>query len=111
MKSLIINKQDLKHNINVIKEFANQNETKIIAVVKGNGYGIGLVEYSKFLIDNGIEMLAVATTEDAVSLRQAGIKEDILMMSSTCIEQEMKQLIENNIILTMRFKRINENCR
>ena len=105
MKALLINKEDLKHNINIIKERAKQNETKIIAVVKGNGYGIGLVEYAKFLIDNGIEMLAVATTEDAVALRQAGIKEDILMMSSTCIEDDVKLLIENNIILTMRFKR------
>lgn len=105
MKALLINKEDLKHNINIIKERAKQNETKIIAVVKGNGYGIGLVEYAKFLIDNGIEMLAVATTEDAVTLRQAGIKEDILMMSSTCIEDDVKLLIENNIILTMRFKR------
>ena len=105
MKTLLINRADLKHNINIIKEKAKQTETKIIAVVKGNGYGIGLVEYSKFLIDNGIQMLAVATTEDAIKLRQADIKEDILMMSSTCIEKEIKLLIENNIILTIRFIR------
>lgn len=63
--------------------------------------GFGLVEYSKFLIDNGIEMLAVATTEDAIALREAGIKEDILMMSSNCIKEDVELLIQNNIILTV----------
>lgn len=101
MKALLINKEDLKHNINVIKEEAKKTETKIIAVVKGNGYGLDLVEYSKILIDNGIETLAVATTEDAIKLREAGIKEDILMMSSTCVKEDVKLLIENNIILTI----------
>ena len=101
MKVLQINKEDLKHNIDVIKEKAKRTETKIIAVVKGNGYGLGIVEYSKFLIDNGIEMLAVSTVEDAVKLREAEIKADILMMSSTCIEEDVKILIENNIIITL----------
>ena len=40
MKTLLINKEDLKHNINIIKEKAQKTETKVIAVVKGNGYGL-----------------------------------------------------------------------
>lgn len=104
MKALIINKDDLKHNINKIKEEAKKSETKIIAVVKGNGYGLGLIEYSKFLIDQGIELLAVATVEDVVKLRKAGIQEDILMLSSTSIEEDAKLLIENNAILTIGSK-------
>ena len=50
MKELVINKEDLKHNIRQIKKYANGS--KIIAVVKSNGYGLDLVKLTKFLIDN-----------------------------------------------------------
>jgi alanine racemase len=112
VKQLVINKSDLIHNINVVKKFANLdafddngNSYKIIGVVKGNGYGLGLVEYAKILIDNGIEILAVATASEGVLLRQAGIEEDILMMSVTCDESDLEQLIENGIIITVRVGR------
>ena len=52
MNTLVINKEDLRHNINKIKEYAKKSgqddagkDVKIIAVVKGNGYGMGIVEY------------------------------------------------------------------
>ena len=64
----------------------------------------GLVEYSKFLIDNGIEILAVATLEEAKELRNNNLNTEILMLSSTSIKEEMKSLIENNIILTIGSK-------
>jgi len=108
LKSLIIEKTDLKHNIKRIKEFVNpdNNEKKkeIIAVIKGNGYGLGLIEYAKILIDNGINFFAVASTDEAIKLRKSGITEKILMLSSTADKKEIEELIKNNIILTIGSK-------
>ena len=106
MKALVVEKENLKHNLKVINEIIDKDEKKpkLVAVVKGNGYGLGLIEYTSFLIDNGVDFFAVATVEEAVKLREAGIKQDILMMSSTAVEEDIEKLIKNNIILTVGSK-------
>ena len=114
MKAVVVNKEDLRYNIEKIKEYSEKNlpddngkKVKIIAVIKANGYGLGIVEYSKFLIDNGIDYLAVATIEEALKIRQAGITEKeakVLMLSSTAIKEDIEKLVENNIILTIGSK-------
>ena len=108
MKSLVIDKKDLKHNIKQIKDLAKSNyknengeDYKIIAVIKGNGYGLGLIQYAKILIDQGISTLAVATIEEGIELREAGIEVDIIELSQAGIKSELKKLIENNIIITI----------
>ena len=106
MKTLVVETQKLRHNLKTVREIIEKNnpETKIIAVIKGNGYGLGLVEYAQFLVDNGIEFFAVATVEEAIKLRQNGIKQDILMMSSTAVKEDVSTLIDNNIIITIGSK-------
>lgn len=105
MNKLIINKNDLRHNIDTIKKQINSEEYTIIGVVKGNGYGLGLKEYSSFLIDNGITMLAVATNQEAVELREYEKNVDIINMSCTSLKEEIEELVNNNIILTIGSKK------
>ena len=105
MKVLEIKKEDLKYNIDVVKTIlvnnSSEKEVTIIAVVKSNGMGLDLIEYSNFLIENGITYLAVATTDEAVALRNAKIDTNILMMSPVVDENELQLLIENDITLTV----------
>lgn len=106
MKKLEISKKDLKNNIEIIKKMNNNTPGKvkpeIIAVVKANGVGLNLIQYSKFLVKNGINTLAVAVTEEAIRLREkAKIETDIIMLSPTGLKEEIETLIKNNIILTV----------
>lgn len=103
MKVLEISKDNLRHNINLIKNKI-ENESpglKVYAVVKANGVGLGLEEYTKFLIENGINSFAVARFEEAMALRKAEIKEEILMLTPVIDKKELKLLIQNDITLTI----------
>ena len=100
MRTLIVEKEKLEENTRKLKEHVIP-KTKIIAVVKCNGYGLGAVEITKCLIENGIEMFAVSTVEEALELRNAGIKNDILMLSCTAIREDVEKLLDNSIILSV----------
>ncbi len=78
----------IRHNISEIRKKVGA-ETKIIATVKANAYGHGAVPVSKAAISAGVEILGVATLEEALELRDAGIESPILILSilsEDCIE-------------------------
>jgi len=102
LKQLVINKEDLKHNINKVKEFAKK--CTIIGIVKGNGYGLDLIQYSQFLVDNGIEYIAVATIEEAIELSKNNICENIILLSVLNDKKELEEAVKRNIILTVGSK-------
>ena len=106
MKQLVINKEDLKHNINKIKSYVKEtsNNCTIIGVVKGNGYGLDLIQYSKFLVENGIEYLAVATLEEALKLKKANVCENILMLSVLNDKCDIEEAVKNKITITIDSK-------
>ena len=108
MKRLEVSKEDFKYNISVLKSKINEskrddngNEVEVIAVVKANGGGLDLVQYSKFLLNNGIKILAVANVFELVTLRKEKIESEIIMLTPTADEKEIEILIENNATLTI----------
>ncbi|MFS0675056.1 alanine racemase [Ornithinibacillus sp. 179-J 7C1 HS] len=74
-----INLQAIKYNIMQIKEKLPQ-DTKIIAVVKANAYGHGIIPIAKKAIESGASALAVALLEEAIILRNASITAPILVL-------------------------------
>ena len=61
----------LRHNLAVLRRLAGPGK-QVIAVVKANAYGHGAPEVSRTLLDEGVELLAVATIDEGIALRRAG---------------------------------------
>lgn len=71
----IVDLSAIKHNVDLLKKTAG---TKLLAVVKADAYGHGLVPVAKAALSAGADYLGVALLEEAISLREAGIDAPIL---------------------------------
>lgn len=71
-------------------------KAKVCCVVKANAYGHGAVRMSKLFAELGAEFFAVATSNEAFELRDAGISAPILVLGYTPPEQA-GQLAEKRI--------------
>ena len=74
-----INAENLRHNV---KEIARRVASRpILAVIKNNGYGMGVANVGQLLESQPeIAGLAVVKFHEAVSLRDAGIRKPIVLM-------------------------------
>ncbi len=71
----IVDLSAIKHNVALLKE---KSGTELLAVVKADAYGHGLVATAQAAISAGASMLGVALLEEAITLRDAGITAPIL---------------------------------
>ena len=69
---------DLARITENVKHLKNLSGTNVMAVVKADAYGHGLVEVARAAIDGGASALGVALLEEAITLRKAGITSPIL---------------------------------
>lgn len=77
---LIIDLGQMKKNIDCYRGYM-EKETKLMAVVKANGYGHGAIAMAKAAIEAGATYLAVSTLGEAMELREAGIQAPILILT------------------------------
>lgn len=73
----VVDLNALSHNLREVRKKTG-NKT-VLSVVKADAYGHGSVQVSKHLLNEGASMLGVAFTEEAIELREAGLKEPIIV--------------------------------
>lgn len=70
----------IRHNTIEVRK-SLQPGVKLMAVVKADAYGHGAVQCARMMLNSGAEQLAVATVNEGIALRKAGINAPILMLS------------------------------
>lgn len=83
------------HNLRVLRDIIPP-ECGMIAVLKANAYGHGLVPVAKRAVKEGVAMLGVATVEEGLALRHAGIDAPILVLIQPLAEA-MSVAVEQNL--------------
>lgn len=76
----------LAHNLSEVRRLISP-ACRIFAVVKADAYGHGLVEVAHVLARQHVGGFAVATVQEAVLLRNAGIREPVLVMAGLLPEE------------------------
>jgi len=90
-----INLDSIAHNVKEIRRIAS-SKAEILGVVKADGYGHGVMEVARTLLNNGVTRLAVSMLDEAIQLRKNGISVPILILSYTDpIRSE--EIVENDV--------------
>lgn len=75
----IIDLAALRHNIDIVKS-CNSPGTLILAMLKANAYGHGLLEIAREAAVAGVEFFGIARVEEGLVLRRAGFRQHILLL-------------------------------
>ncbi len=87
--------KNIENNINVIRDLI-QNK-KLIAVIKGDAYGLGSKKIAEFIEDK-VDIIAVGNIDESLCLDN--INKDILILSPLCTKDDFKDE-RDNLILTL----------
>lgn len=88
-----INLNALQHNFAVVRKHAADHH--IWAMIKANAYGHGLIRVAKTLSD--ADAFGVATLDEALQLRNAGITQQIVVMSGFLSRDEINIFAEHQL--------------
>ncbi len=93
-----INLSAIRHNLICIRHAA-PNST-IIAVVKANAYGHGIVHVAQEAVDAGADYLGVGFLEEGILLRKKSISCPILVLGGVLFHQ-VRRFLENDLDITV----------
>ena len=88
----------LRRNFEYVRRVAGPR--RVMAVVKADAYGHGAVTIAKTLADAGADWFGVATVEEALELRAAGVEQPILLLGGLYMS-DPAHLIEYGLTPTL----------
>lgn len=89
----------VRHNVRAIRRVCGP-DVEVLAVVKADGYGHGAAHVARAALEAGAGRLGVATPDEAVRLRQAGVAAPIQLLGSF-LDDELDALVEARAQLTL----------
>lgn len=109
-----ISKVAVLHNVSMYRKILPKS-TDIMAVVKSNAYGHGMVNMAK-LLERSVSFFAVVFIEEALELRESGIRKPILVLSTVTFNKEtLEEAIRKHITFTVyddeSYRRISNAAR
>lgn len=94
-----INLNNLRHNIREYKKLLGDT-TQMIAVVKADGYGHGVIPVADTVLKEGVDFLAISRIKEGIELREAGIECNIIMLGGS-LPYEIETAVKYSIIPTI----------
>jgi len=88
-----LNLENMTWNLSQVRKSVR---VPVMAVIKANAYGHGVIEAGQHLEKNGIDYLMVGKLQEALLLRKSGVSAPILNFGSFCSEEE-DEIIQNDI--------------
>lgn len=85
----------VSYNIAQIKDFVGK-EVEVMPVIKADGYGLGAFSLKRAIEENEIKKVAVAIVDEAITLRENGFNQDIIILNELLLD-EAKQIVEYNL--------------
>jgi len=89
----LINPDALRHNFSRVRSHVSL--TRVMAVVKADGYGHGMAWVAKTL--NEADGFGVASVEEGRRLREAGIDKPVVLLEGFFHPDELTQLVEHRL--------------
>lgn len=91
----IVNLAALAHNLSRIKRYLSPG-CEVMAIVKANAYGHGAVETAHALAKQGIGQFAVASLDEGIELRLAGLSASIVVLGAL-FEEQLPDLVAHRL--------------
>ncbi len=95
----VIHTAALRHNLARVREAAPNS--RVLAVIKANAYGHGLVPVAQALAAAGVEAFGVARLEEGLALRAAGLATRVVLLEGVFDADQLQQAAHSRLDLVV----------